>query len=447
MPVMTLQDAADRRKHLVQFTKSLMKQDVDYGIIPGTRGKATLLKAGAEKLSTFFGLSVRYVTEEKVLDWTGRDHDSEPFFYFQYKCQLYKGDYIVGEGIGSCTSWEKKYRYRKGERKCPECGKEAIIKGRQEWGGGWLCYGKKGGCGSKFEDGDESIESQNTDQMPNDNPADLVNTIDKMAQKRSHVAAILIAINASEFYTQDMEDYDDGVVEAEFRSVARDEDTQPKQVSQPIAKPVEPVRLADEKLLGVLYGQLKRLGVLGGDKSILVHRIYPEPNYGDITYDISLLKSSEALPPVYMNEYTKMLAEFTEISRDTLKAYMADKFGTANPGKLGAQEQRTLIEWLADRGESEAVVEPEVTEIELVDDTDDIPEPVMRDQKWDGLYRGFAKACGHSEDVIKAWLEASYGPGYETNETIFDEVASMTAAEVGLQVNKYLESQQQTLAI
>ena len=36
--------------------------------------------------------------------------------------------------------------------------------------------------------------------------ADLVNTIQKMAQKRALIAATLIAVSASEFFTQDVED-------------------------------------------------------------------------------------------------------------------------------------------------------------------------------------------------------------------------------------------------
>lgn len=37
--------------------------------------------------------------------------------------------------------------------KCPECGKaSAVIKGKVEYGGGWLCFGKKGGCGAKWQD-------------------------------------------------------------------------------------------------------------------------------------------------------------------------------------------------------------------------------------------------------------------------------------------------------
>lgn len=35
---------------------------------------------------------------------------------------------------------------------CPHCGAVgAIIQGKPEYGGGWLCYKKKGGCGAKYE--------------------------------------------------------------------------------------------------------------------------------------------------------------------------------------------------------------------------------------------------------------------------------------------------------
>lgn len=36
------------------------------------------------------------------------------------------------------------------DKTCPKCGKPAIIKGKAEYGGGWLCYKAKGGCGAKF---------------------------------------------------------------------------------------------------------------------------------------------------------------------------------------------------------------------------------------------------------------------------------------------------------
>jgi len=205
MPVMNIEQAVARRQAIVDFTKAVMVKDTDYGRIPGTT-KDTLLKPGAEKLTTLFGLSPRFGIVEKSLDWTGRDHNDEPFFYFQYRCSLWRGDLLVGEGIGSCNSWEKKYRWRNAELVCPHCGQNSVIKGKAEYGGGWLCWGKKGGCGAKWADGDKAIESQDRGQVANQNPADLVNTLDKMAQKRALVAATLIAVNASEFFTQDVED-------------------------------------------------------------------------------------------------------------------------------------------------------------------------------------------------------------------------------------------------
>lgn len=206
MPALTLQQAAERYNAVVAYVSSnLMKKDVDYGIIPGTP-KPTLLKPGAEKLCTFFGLAARFQIITSVEDWTGDRHDGEPFFYYLYRCQLWRGDLVIAEADGSCNSWEKKYRWRSADRLCPQCGKPTIIKGREEYGGGWLCFGKKGGCGAKFRDGDETIEGQTVGLIRNPDVFDQVNTIQKMAEKRALVAAALLAVNASEFFTQDMED-------------------------------------------------------------------------------------------------------------------------------------------------------------------------------------------------------------------------------------------------
>ena len=96
--------------------------------------------------------------------------------------------------------------YRQGLRLCPKCGTDAIIKGKKEYGGGWLCFGKKGGCGTKWKDGDAAIEGQSTERVPNDDLADQYNTVLKMANKRSLVAAVLNATAASDIFTQDIEE-------------------------------------------------------------------------------------------------------------------------------------------------------------------------------------------------------------------------------------------------
>jgi hypothetical protein len=239
MPVMDIQLAGQRRSALVEFTKSIMVSGKDYGIIPGTGDKPTLLKPGAEKLTTFFGLAPRFELVDRAMDWTGIEHGGEPFFYLQYRCELYRDGVMVGSGVGSCNSWEKKYRYRKGGRSCPNCGSETINKSKYPPRNnpnakpGWYCYAKIGGCGMEFAAGDPAIEQQEAGQVKNENPADQVNTIDKMAQKRALVAATLIAVNASEFFTQDIEDMNFGdVVEGEYT-----ESPPPAQATQSKAKP------------------------------------------------------------------------------------------------------------------------------------------------------------------------------------------------------------------
>jgi hypothetical protein len=205
MPAMSIELAVERYNTITEFVSRVLRRDVDYGIIPGSE-KLTLLKPGAEKLTTFFGLSTRFQLIERIEDWTGDDYHGEPFFYYLYRCQLFRGDLLIAEADGSCNSREQKYRWRDQQRTCPECKQAAIIKGKEEYGGGWLCFKKKGGCGAKFSTGDTAIEGQTVGRVPNPEIADQVNTIQKMGQKRSLVAATLMAVNASEFFTQDMED-------------------------------------------------------------------------------------------------------------------------------------------------------------------------------------------------------------------------------------------------
>ena len=205
MPAMSIESAVERYNAVTEFVSRVLRKEVDYGVIPGTE-KRTLLKPGAEKLTTFFGLSTRFELLERIEDWTGAEHDGEPFFYYLYRCRLFRGDVLIAEGDASCNSREAKYRWREAQRACPACGQSAIIKGKEDFGGGWLCWKKKGGCGAKYPDGDQTIESQQTGRVFNPDIADQVNTIQKMSQKRSLVGAVLLAVNASEFFTQDVED-------------------------------------------------------------------------------------------------------------------------------------------------------------------------------------------------------------------------------------------------
>jgi len=282
LPVMSWQIALKRREQIVEFGKQVLKDGEDYGAIPGTSSKPVLLKAGAEKLCYFFGLEPSFEQGAEDADWTGERHGGEPFFYIRYRCQLRRGERVVGAGEGSCNSWEVKYRWRQGKRVCPKCGQEAIIAGREEYGGGWLCWKKQGGCGAGFKDDDPAIKGQSIGRVPNPDVFDQVNTIQKMAQKRALVQAVLIGTGASEFYTQDLEDGpQQGVGSAEKAAAVKErriaelrQTAQPKPEDQ-VPEPVQKIwnkmgssREAIKQALAEMYHDLLELAGNDEDKRI-----------------------------------------------------------------------------------------------------------------------------------------------------------------------------------
>jgi ribosomal protein L37AE/L43A len=207
MPVMSIDKALERRKAIVQATQQLMQEGVDYGKIPGSGDKPALLQPGADKLCNLFGLVIKYEVTKCEEDWIGANHEGVPFFFYELKGRAYRqigdAEYLMGEGLGSCNSWESKYKYRRAERSCPQCGKANIRKSRD---GGWFCWLKTDGCGANFAAGDPRIEGQEAGRRINPDMADVVNTVLKMAQKRAKVSTTINATSASEFFTQDVED-------------------------------------------------------------------------------------------------------------------------------------------------------------------------------------------------------------------------------------------------
>lgn len=150
LPQMTTDQAVQVYKAMKEFISATLVDGRDYGKIPGTP-KATLLKAGAEKLCRFFGLSASMTLVDKVEDWTGADRGA-PLFAYVYRCALSKNGIIIAECDGQANTWESRY------------GKQ-----RQQ-------------------------------------PYALINTVMKQSQKRAFVGATLLACNASEYFTQDLDD-------------------------------------------------------------------------------------------------------------------------------------------------------------------------------------------------------------------------------------------------
>lgn len=188
MPALTTAEAVQRYNALVEFVRTVMRRDTDFGVIPGTQ-KPTLLKPGAEKLCTLFGLRPQFELIDSEKNW------EKGFFYFHYRCLLIRNGDIIASGEGSCNSREKKYRWRYvPEFKATDDEKANAIRR-------------------------ENKESKNGRPyvmlvLENAEPFDLVNTIQKIGQKRALIAAVLIGVNASEFFTQDIEDM---IIESDWR--------------------------------------------------------------------------------------------------------------------------------------------------------------------------------------------------------------------------------------
>lgn len=192
------------RERLQRVMRSMMTVGTHYGKIPGT-DKDVLLKPGGEVLCQMF----RLVPDVKTLISYG-DGKNAPHITVTSRCTLHHGSIdgpVVAVGEAAGTSWEKKWRYRLAERICPSCGKAgAIIKGKAEYGGGWLCFGKRGGCGAKWADGEAAIEGQQLGQVENLDPYELLNTIVKITNKRARIDAIITGTSSSDLLTQDIEE-------------------------------------------------------------------------------------------------------------------------------------------------------------------------------------------------------------------------------------------------
>lgn len=137
----------------------VMREGVHYGVIPGTKGKPTLLKPGAEMLCTQFRLVPSFDVRRSDLAGGHREYDC--------KCTLTKMDtgQVWAQGVGLCTTMESKYRYR------------------------WQGYGNS------------------RRRVDNADIADTYNTVLKMAKKRALVDATLTATGCSDMFTQDVEDF------------------------------------------------------------------------------------------------------------------------------------------------------------------------------------------------------------------------------------------------
>lgn len=167
-----------------EVMKAVMKPEVHYGRIPGAGDKPTLLKAGAEVLCMVFRIADEYRVE---------DLSTPDMVRYRVTCigrhQITGA--VLGEGMGEASSGEEKYKWRKAV--CKEEWDETPANLRR-------VKHARGKGGSFYK----------VDQVRTE-PADIANTVLKMANKRAKMAMVLNVTAASDCFSQDLEDMDEAL--------------------------------------------------------------------------------------------------------------------------------------------------------------------------------------------------------------------------------------------
>lgn len=153
-----------------EVLQGVMKKETHYGVIPGT-DKPTLYKAGAEKIMATFRLAAEPMVE---------DLSTPDCIRYRVKIRMVSpSGVVVGYGIGECSTNEEKYKWRK-------------------------AYDNE--FNATPEDRKRVKQGKYTTKQVRTEPADLANTVLKMAKKRALVDATLTTTAASDIFTQDIED-------------------------------------------------------------------------------------------------------------------------------------------------------------------------------------------------------------------------------------------------
>lgn len=190
--------------------KSVMHDGEHFGTIPGVgKDRKSLFKPGAEKLCFVFRLAPEFTV----------DRDDLPNGHREYRvtCKLRSmaSGVIVGEGLGSCSTMEKKYRYREAsdfeilDDPIPEDYKERKSE-----------YRKKGFGAKQVEGVWCWVKYTASERVENPDIADVYNTVLKMAKKRAHIDATITACAASDIFTQDVGDDEPGPEEIDGKPPA-----------------------------------------------------------------------------------------------------------------------------------------------------------------------------------------------------------------------------------
>lgn len=192
---MTAQEVGASKALIQRVMAAVMKKDVHYGVIPGTK-KPSLYKPGSEAILSTFRIAVI----PEIQDISTPD---EIRYRVLARGVLPDGT-VVGCGIGECSSGEEKYKWRSAV--CDEEFNDTPEDRRR------VKYMLK------WNDRTRKKEMSKVQQVRTE-PADLANTVLKMAKKRAQIDLTLTATGASDVFDQDIEDLPPEYVEAHVASV------------------------------------------------------------------------------------------------------------------------------------------------------------------------------------------------------------------------------------
>lgn len=213
--ILPAQAIKQRQNAIWQLMADSMEKDVDYGPAFGT-SKNTLLKPGSEKILSMFQLAVDPLVEDLCpLD------SGDPYAEFRVRVHVSlktSGNRFAGKGVGECSSWEEKYKWRK-----------AVN--HLEWV--YMQQQNPSYVRIKFGVDRQSKKDYQIEQIRVPT-ADIANTVIKIAKKRSQVDATLTATAASAIFSQDLEDMPEEIA-AELNENQERQQGQP--LNQGVKKP------------------------------------------------------------------------------------------------------------------------------------------------------------------------------------------------------------------
>lgn len=220
---LTAADLKKLRKRVLEIKEKTMQEGVHFGIIPGCK-KPSLLKPGAENLCRAFMLQPEFETScredpNRSLNWEKWDYKGKKqitgttkgYIDYDASCSLVHiptGAFWAKYVSGSCNNFEARYR---------------------------------------------SL-----------NPYDVKNTLEKMAEKRALVAAVLIGTALSDLFTQDLEDMPyliNGQNSEQPRQQSKSASkTQPRTKNQQ-QQSEDGIRMATDKQVAYIKSQLRRMKI------------------------------------------------------------------------------------------------------------------------------------------------------------------------------------------